>query len=622
MRSLVLDYLDGVYRELSGDRSGSVADYIPELAVVDPDSFGICLATSDGYVYEAGDSRKRFAIQSVSKPFTYALALADRGLAAVAAKIDVEPSGEPFNEISLDPISERPRNPMINAGAITAASLVAGGDADERFERLRAYYSRFAGRELQVDQDMFASEDRTGNRNRAIGYMLRSFGILEEDPNTTLSVYFRQCSIEVDCRDLSLMAATLADSGVHPITGDRVLTAALTERVLSVMTTCGMYNAAGDWVTEVGLPAKSGVGGGILAVLPGQIGLAVFSPRLDEHGNSVRGVQTCRRLSRDLELHFMHVSRAARSAIRASYDVVQTPSRRRRGPLEQEVLLRHGRRARVYELHGDLLFAGAESVIREITSRAGDLDVIVLDVRGIDETAEISVTLLRNLRDQFSAEGGEAVIVDPGHSAFSPAEPDPPADGPTAGATGSAVSPTATGSRVRHFLDVNSAIEYAEDVVISRYGGGAALARSISAEDHPLLAGLTPRQLGLLRPALVPRRYADGELLAQVGHAAHGLFIVLSGMVDVGITQPHVGRHHLSMFTAGTTFGVAYAVTERAYDIDANAVGEVRALLLPVEQLQLLSESAPDLVLALLRRLVAGAVDTLDWVTRSLTATD
>ncbi len=474
---------------------------------------------------------------------------------------------------------------------------------------------------------MYESEDRTGNRNRAIGYMLRSFGILDEDPQTTLSVYFRQCSIEVDCRDLSLMAATLADSGVHPVTGDRVLSPALTERVLSVMTTCGMYNAAGDWVTEVGLPAKSGVGGGILAVLPGQIGLAVFSPRLDEHGNSVRGVQACRRLSRDLELHFMHVSRAARSAIRASYDVVQTPSRRRRSPLEQEVLLRHGRRARVYELHGDLLFAGAESVIREITDRAGDLDVIVLDVRGIDETAKISVKLLRDLRDQFSAEGGEAVIVDPGHSAFSPAQPDPSIDGATIGdattdgATG-ASEPGATGTRVRHFLDVNSAIEYAEDVVINRYGGRAALARTVTADDHPLITGLTPRQVALLRAALVPRSYADGELLAQVGDPAHGLFLVLSGMVDVGIVQPHVGRHHLSMFTAGTTFGVAYAVTERVYDIDANAVGPVRALLLPVEQLRLLSESAPDLVLALLRRLVAGAVDTLDWVTRSITAAD
>ena len=354
----------------------------PNSAIVDPDSFAICLATSDGYVYEAGDSRKRFAIQSVSKPFTYALALADRGLAAVAAKVDVEPSGEPFNEISLDPITERPRNPMINAGAITCASLIAGDSAEERFERIRSFYSRFAGRELTLDQDMFDSEDRTGNRNRAIGYMLRSFGILDEDPQTTLAVYFRQCSIEVDCRDLSMMAATLADSGINPVTDERVLDPALTERVLSVMTTCGMYNAAGDWVTEVGLPAKSGVGGGILAVLPGQIGLAVFSPRLDEHGNSVRGVQACRRLSKDLELHFMHVSRAARSAVRASYDVVEAPSRRRRSPQEQAVLLQYGRRARVYELHGDLLFAGAESVIREITDKADDLDLIVLDVRG------------------------------------------------------------------------------------------------------------------------------------------------------------------------------------------------------------------------------------------------
>ena len=219
MRSLVTDYLDGVYRDLLGERSGSVADYIPELAVVDPESFAICLATCDGTVYEAGDSRKRFAIQSISKPFTYALALVDAGLEAVAERIDVEPSGEPFNEISLDPITERPRNPMINAGAITAASLVAGSTSVARFARIQDFYSRFAGRDLALDESMFASEDRTGHRNRAIGYMLRSFGILDEDPQLTLDVYFRQCSIEVDCRDLSLMAATLANNGVQPVIG-------------------------------------------------------------------------------------------------------------------------------------------------------------------------------------------------------------------------------------------------------------------------------------------------------------------------------------------------------------------------------------------------------------------
>ena len=597
MRSLVLDYLDGVYRELSGEKSGSVADYIPELAVVDPDSFAICLATSDGYVYEAGDSRKRFAIQSVSKPFTYALALADRGLAAVAAKVDVEPSGEPFNEISLDPITERPRNPMINAGAITCASLIAGDSAEERFERVRAFYSRFAGRDLALDQDMFESEDRTGNRNRAIGYMLRSFGILDEDPQTTLAVYFRQCSIEVDCRDLSMMAATLADSGVNPVTNERVLEPALTERVLSVMTTCGMYNAAGDWVTEVGLPAKSGVGGGILAVLPGQIGLSVFSPRLDEHGNSVRGVQACRRLSKDLELHFMHVSRAARSAVRASYDVVESPSRRNRSPQEQAVLLQYGRRARAYELHGDLLFAGAESVIREITSRAGDLDLIVLDVRGVDETADISRKLLLGLRDEFRRVGGEAVLVDPTRAVVR-LDPDP-------------------GKRVRHFPDVNAAIEYAEDVLIAKYGGAETSWRSIDVTDHPLLAGLPPDQVAPIRSRLVPHSFGDGAEVVRAGQPAQGLYLVLAGMIDISAEQAGV-RHHLSMFTVGTTFGVIYAVTERAYDIDAHARGAVQTCLLPMAALEDLTESEPGLMLALQRRLLAGAFDSLDWVTRAL----
>lgn len=600
MQSLVLDYLDGVYRELSGETSGSVADYIPELAVVDPDSFAICLTTSDGYTYEAGDSRKLFAIQSVSKPFTYALALADRGLAAVARKVDVEPSGEPFNEISLDPVTERPRNPMINAGAITSASLIAGASPEERFERLRQFYSRFAGRELTLDEDMYESEDRTGNRNRAIGYMLRNFGILEEDPQTTLAVYFRQCSIEVDCRDLSMMAATLADSGVNPVTNDRVLDAALTERVLSVMTTCGMYNAAGDWVTEVGLPAKSGVGGGILAVLPGQIGLAVFSPRLDEHGNSVRGVQACRRLSKDLELHFMHVSRAARSAVRASYDVVERPSRRRRSPAEQEVLLQYGRRSRIYELHGDMLFAGAESVIREITDRAGDVDVIGLDVRGIDDVSAVSARLLLGLRDQLRQADVELVMVDPAYTVLT--------------------LDADVSKRIRHFPDVNAATEYVEDALIRRHGATASW-EAIAPAEHPLIAGLDAGTCDLLGARLVPRTFADGEALALAGQPPTGLFLLLSGMLDVSIRTAGT-RRHLSMFTVGTTFGVIYAVAARDFDVDAHAVGEVRVAQLPMSALAELKQTAPDVLVVIMQRLVAGAFDNLDWVTRALVTTD
>jgi glutaminase len=604
MRSLVTDVLGGVYRELVGERGGAVADYIPELAVVDPDSFAICLSTCDGTVYEVGDSRKRFAIQSISKPFSYALALADRGLPAVAERVDVEPSGEPFNEISLDPITERPRNPMINAGAITATSLITGSSVDERFERIRSFYSRFAGRELALDESMFASEDRTGHRNRAIGYMLRSFGILEEDPQAILEVYFRQCSIEVDCRDLSLMAATLACGGVQPISGERVLNPALTERVLSVMTTCGMYDAAGDWVTEVGLPAKSGVGGGILALLPGQIGLAVFSPRLDEYGNSVRGVAACRRISRDLELHVMHVSRAARSVVRASYTVLEVPSRRRRSPHEQALLLEHGKKARVYELLGDLQFAGVESVIREVSLRAEDLDVIVLDVRGVDEVPAVARRLLLDLRNELLEAGCQVVLVDPHHALLK-------ADANGAGQD----------RRVRRFAELNSATEFAEDVLIARYAGPGVTAESIDVADHPVLTGLGPEHRVDLVGAMAIRHFGHGEQLVGAQQEPQGLFFILGGMVDMGITVPDAldhSRHHLAMFTVGTTFGVVHALARRPYDIDARAVGPVRAAVLEMAALDQISERDPQLTLSLLRALVSTEFSNLNWLVKTL----
>ena len=451
---------------------------------------------------------------------------------------------------------------------------------------------------------MFASEDRTGHRNRAIGYMLRSFGILEEDPQVTLDVYFRQCSIEVDCRDLSLMAATLACSGVQPISGERVLNPALTERVLSVMTTCGMYNAAGDWVTEVGLPAKSGVGGGILAVLPGQIGLAVFSPRLDRYGNSLRGVAACRRISRDLELHVMHVNRAARSVVRASYSVLEAPSRRQRSPGEQAVLLQYGKKARVYELLGDLQFAGVESVIREISSRAEDLDIIVLDVRGVDEVADVARRLLLALRDELLEAGGEAVLVDP-HDALLKSD------------TGSA-----DGNRpVRRFTDLNSAVEFAEDIVITRHADPGVAVESIEIDDHPLLIALSPTHRAALLSRLLIRRYEHGDQLVRINQEPKGLFLILGGMVDMGIAIPSASDHtrrHLSMFTVGTTFGVVYALARRPYEIDAYAVGPVRAAVLEMAALDQFSEREPDIMLSLLRALVSTEFTNLTWIAKRL----
>jgi glutaminase len=297
------DYLESLHASLLPLRDGKVATYIPELAKADPDSFGICLVTTDGFVYSVGDAELPFTIQSISKPFVYAAALAARGRSAVLEKVGVEPSGDAFNSISLNPQTGAPLNPMINAGAIATTAMVAGATSEDQWRRIAETMSGFAGRPLILDESVYRSESDTGFRNRAIGWMLRNFGILEQDPTGALENYFRQCSLQVSCRDLGMMAATLANNGVHPVSGAVALQPEHLASVLSVMSTCGMYDFAGGWLYEVGMPAKSGVSGGVLAVLPGRFGIGVFSPRLDEKGNSVRSIAACRRLSDDFGLH-------------------------------------------------------------------------------------------------------------------------------------------------------------------------------------------------------------------------------------------------------------------------------------------------------------------------------
>src|SRR3989442_4270385 len=230
MTSPILKCLERLHQKYAGLCEGEVATYIPELAKANPESFAICVATTDGHVYEVGDSRQPFTIQSISKPFTYGLALEDRGLDQVLAKIGVEPTGEAFNSISLAPGTGRPLNPMINAGAITAASLIAGHSAEDKLARLLRVYSLYAGRSLALDDAVYASERSTGHRNRAIGHMLRNFDIIDTDPDIALDLYFRQCSVSVDCRDLSVMAATLANGGINPLTAEPAVHGELVER--------------------------------------------------------------------------------------------------------------------------------------------------------------------------------------------------------------------------------------------------------------------------------------------------------------------------------------------------------------------------------------------------------
>lgn len=299
----IREVLRELHASLRNNDEGKVADYIPELAKADRRWFGISIATIDGQVFEVGDCQQSFTIQSISKPFVYGLALEDHGLEHVLSKVGVEPTGEAFNAIVLDEQSNRPFNPMVNAGAIATADLIKGADFPERVSRLLAMFGRYCGREVHIDNTVFMSERMTGHRNRAIGHLMRNFGMVGERMDESLELYFQQCSVVVNCHDLAIMGATLAGGGVNPITGQRALQQTYVKYLLSVMLSCGMYDYAGEWAYRVGIPSKSGVGGGIVGVVPGQFGIGIFSPLLDAKGNSVRGVATCRELSERFGLH-------------------------------------------------------------------------------------------------------------------------------------------------------------------------------------------------------------------------------------------------------------------------------------------------------------------------------
>ena len=305
----VQSFLNQLYHELKGLSEGRVATYIPELAKANPDWFGISVVTLDGQVFEVGDVAQKFTIQSISKVFVYGMALEDYGRENLLKKVGVEPTGDPFNSlIRLDEDSKRPDNPMVNAGAIATTSLITGQDPADRLNRMLAMFQRYVGDEVFVDVSTFVSERSTGHRNRAMAHLMLNFGLIDEHIDEALDLYFQQCSVLVTCHDLAVMAATLANKGVNPLTGVQAVGAEHVRDILSVMYTCGMYNFAGEWAFRVGIPAKSGVSGGILAVVPNQAGIAVFSPPLDGHGNSVRGLKVFEALSQEYGFHLFDLS--------------------------------------------------------------------------------------------------------------------------------------------------------------------------------------------------------------------------------------------------------------------------------------------------------------------------
>ena len=577
-------FLNGCYDEFASDNSGAVADYIPELQRANPAHFGVALVTIDGHVYEVGDSRVPFTIQSVSKAFVFALALEAVGEERVAATIGVEPSGEAFNSIRLTN-DNKPFNPMVNAGAIACSGLIHEAHGAAAFERIREKLGQFAGRELGVDDAVHASEALTGNRNRAIAWLLRNYSVLPDDVDAVLDTYFRQCAILVTARDLAVMAATLANRGINPVTGVQVITPQVVARTLSVMTSSGMYDYAGEWIYRVGIPAKSGVGGGIVAALPSQMGLGTFSPNLDSHGNSVRGLKVCEALSSRFDLHMLNRSADVRTCIIADYDIYGISSRRSRQPHEQQILDERHSDIRVIELVGALNFAAIDYVTRRLASEPPNAPLLILDFRRVPDVTLAGALLLGENLTLLGNSGLTAVLT--GIEASS--------------AIWKAISGHVTEpGRLRRFALLDEAIEWAEDQIIYRYGGFTVSKETSHLGEQALLADLAPAEIAALAELSTARRYEAGQRIVSAGELANSVFFLQSGMVSVKLPS----GVRLASLGPGMEFG-EMAIIERQRSADVWADTSVRCLELPIDTFDDYRQIHPQIAMKIMRNLSA-----------------
>ncbi len=575
--------LERLHADHLEDRSGRVADYIPELADANPQLFGIAMVTADGSVYEVGDTRHEFTIQSISKPLTYALALEAVGEEEVRRHVDVEPSGEAFNSITLEPGTGLPPNPMVNAGAIATASLIEPLGFERPIDRILHEYSAFAGRELTVDEAVFESENDSGHRNRAIAWLLKGAGVIAGgDVDGVVETYFRQCSTLVDCRDLAVIAATLASSGVNPLSGERVLREDTVRDVLSVMASCGMYDSAGDWLYTVGLPAKSGVAGGLIAVLPGRLGVAVFSPPLDEHGNTVRGIAVCEELSETLGLHVMRPDRRPAPPIRTELTLVDSRSKRMRPRSEQTTLTEQGWRVRALELQGEISFAAGELVTKAALAGSSQLEYGVLDFRAVRGVDAIDIPIFSHLFESFSEEEAELVL------------------------SGVDRLPDFTASldryreqrdlpSIRTFPDLDLALEWCERGLIERYGELAGESE-LGLARHGATIGMSPEQIQLLADNLERRSYRAGTVIYGVDdESVDEMLLVTGGKLSTLLEQPDGTLHRIATVTPGMTLGEMGMLSGLSKFGISRADSDVAAYALSREGLDRLRAADPDL---------------------------
>jgi glutaminase len=605
MQSPIQTYLQGLHVQVAGMKDGQVASYIPELTKADPEWFGICLVTLDGVAYAVGDADQRFTIQSISKPFVYATALADRGREFVAGKVGVEPSGDAFNSISLDPQTGAPLNPMINAGAIATTSLVGGGSPVDQWRRIETSLAAFVGRDVTVDEAVYRSESETGFRNRAIAWMLKNFGIIDGEPMDELENYFRQCSVLVSCRDLAYMAATLANGGVHPLTGKSALPAEHVERVLSVMSTCGMYDYAGSWLYEVGMPAKSGVGGGIIAVVPGRFGIGIFSPRLDAKGNSVRGIETCKRLSRDFGLHVFSRTGKPAMALGRVYTAAEAPSRRQHAKDARAYLDEHAHRIKCLALHGHLGVDGAEYVIRRMQDLARDTDSFILDMHQVVGIADSAARLLNQARAGFGADN-VAVVCSRVHNREA-------VMGPLTKGSGN-------GDRGFLFFEDNDlAVEWCEHRLVGEASGAPAVNGRLA--DSALFKGVPEPLIRQIESVTRTEVFAPGRQILSQGEDGDGrVFFIEAGHVSVLVPLEDGGHQRIASLGPGMEFGEMVLLGHTTRSASVYADTEVRCRILESANFDRVTAREPQLKIMLLENLARGLAVRLRGANRWISA--
>jgi len=463
---------------------------------------------------------------------------------------------------------------MINAGAIVATSLVNGESGDDKLLRIQEKFAKFAGRKLHVDEAIYLSEKTTGHRNRAIAHLLRNYNILSDNPEEPLDAYFRQCSIMVNARDLAVMGCTLANDGVNPITGVRALESNKVPSVLSVMATCGMYDYSGNWIYKVGMPAKSGVGGGIVAVLPGQLAIAVFSPRLDSKGNSVRGLAVCEALSSEFGLHMLHVTRlTTASVIRTSYTGAMVRSNLNRDVASNAYLEKTGEQIQVLELTGDLIFVSAEILASNIIDRMEAANYLILDFARVTSIDKSASTLLAELIESLVGDGKEIIIsginlhyqfVKFLERVFSAYENFP----------------------IIVYADVDRALECAEDHILKTRQQENDEILEVPLKDQWLCKDFDDYELKLLQSLLREETYAAGEIICEEGDPADKVYFLVSGRVSASVKLDHKRRHRLSASVAGWTFGESALFKGHIRTADIVADSSVQVYSLDPEKLQ------------------------------------